>query len=339
MGTLTHKGCATLSRSPLIPFSPSFVSSPKNFSSSAAHALLNLSLYRYQKSQSCSSLSIKVQCRPSQRYLCYLGYSTKSSGVGTNSIFQASCLQHPFKNWQEERKDRLTASTFGGAIGFWPGRRVQLWLEKLGAVEPFTNNFATCWSNIKVKDALDRYELITGNNVSITKFHQYDIKNPHDSWLGCSPDGVVYRATYGLPSSGVLLIKCPFFNGEKQRSYPWSRIPLYCMPQAQGLMEISDMEWMDLYCWTLNGSSLFRLYRDQNYWELMKEALSDFWWKHVQPAKDLCSQCPVKDPRFEMKSLKPAPRHELCGDIVYFSKCLVDNSELLIREVHGKLQI
>ena len=39
--------------------------------------------------------------------------------------------QHWFKNWHEQRKHKLTASTFGGAVGFWPCRRVQLWLEKL----------------------------------------------------------------------------------------------------------------------------------------------------------------------------------------------------------------
>ncbi|KAK9666189.1 hypothetical protein RND81_14G167500 [Saponaria officinalis] len=34
----------------------------------------------------------------------------------------------------------------------WPGSRVQLWLEKIGVIEPFTGNLATCWSNIKEEE-------------------------------------------------------------------------------------------------------------------------------------------------------------------------------------------
>ena len=85
---------------------------------------------------------------------------------------------HWFKNWHEQRKHKLTASTFGGAVGFWPCRRVQLWLEKLGAVKPFSRNLATCWNNIKEEKALERYKQITGNTVLFPKFQVYGEKNP-----------------------------------------------------------------------------------------------------------------------------------------------------------------
>ncbi|KAL5732128.1 hypothetical protein ACHQM5_004781 [Ranunculus cassubicifolius] len=68
---------------------------------------------------------------------------------------------------------------------------------------------------------------------------------------------------------------------------------------------------MDFYCWTVNGSSLFRIYRDQEYWELMRIALSDFWRLNVVPARELYRIYPIKNPFFEMRSLRPAPRHEL----------------------------
>ncbi|KAL3832940.1 hypothetical protein ACJIZ3_007676 [Penstemon smallii] len=251
-------------------------------------------------------------------------------------ILQSSGLQHWFKNWQHLRKNKLTASTFGLAVGFWPGGRVKLWLEKLGAIEPFSGNLATCWSNIKEEEALERYKLITGNTISYPEFLVK--KNPEDSWLGASPDGTIESLIYGLPSRGVLEIKCPFFNGDIKTSAPWKRVPMYYIPQAQGLMEILDRDWMDLYCWTVNGSSLFRLYRDEEYWDILKISLSDFWWKHVQPAKELCSKSVIYDPRVELKSLMPEPRHELHRHIVYGSKFLVDNSSLLMREIHGKLQ-
>ncbi|KMT08984.1 hypothetical protein BVRB_6g136970 [Beta vulgaris subsp. vulgaris] len=256
----------------------------------------------------------------------------------TYSFFQASCLQHWFKNWQDQRKNKLTASTFSSAIGLWPRRRVQLWLEKVGAIEPFSGNMATCWNNIKEEEALERYKLITGKTVMFPKFQIHDKINLEDDWLGASPDGIVEEIVYDLPSGGVLEIKCPFFDGDMKKAFPWKRIPLHYMPQAQGLMEILDRDWMDFYVWTPNGSSLFRLYRDVEYWDTIKIALNDFWWNNVQPARELYSKSVITKPLTQLSSLKPEPRHELCSYIVYESKRLVDNSKLLVREIHGKIQ-
>lgn len=253
-------------------------------------------------------------------------------------ILQSSGLQNWFKNWQELRKHKLTASTFSGAIGFWPKRRVQLWLEKIGAIEPFSGNLATCWSNIKEEEALERYKLITGNSVCFPDFQVYGKTNhEEDDWLAASPDGLVDSLMYGLPSRGVLEVKCPFYDGDMNKAFPWRRIPLHYIPQAQGLMEILDRDWMDMYVWTVKGSSLFRLYRDPEYWDALKIALSDFWWKHVHPARELYTNTAISNPLFELRSFRPAPRHELCSFLVYESKRIVDNSGLLMREIHGKL--
>jgi hypothetical protein len=85
--------------------------------------------------------------------------------------------------------------------------------------------------------------------------------------LQLSSDGLVDKCS-GLNSRGVLEIKCPFFKGEMCRASPWKQIPLYCVPQAQGLIEILDKDWMDFYVWTPNGSCLFALYQDEAYWML-----------------------------------------------------------------------
>lgn len=246
-------------------------------------------------------------------------------------------LRHWFKNWQDQRKHKLTASTFAQAIGFWPGRRVQLWLEKIGAVEPFTGNLATCWNNMKEEEALERYKLITGNSVMFPEFQVSGKLNQEDYWLAASPDGIIDKIVYGLPYRGVLEIKCPFYKGDMRKGYPWSHVPYNCIPQAQGLMEILDRDWMDFYMWTPKGSSLIRIPRDVEYWKLLKIALSEFWWDHVQPAREIYSDYVVKDPLIELKSLCPAPKHELCSYIVEESRRVVGNSKLLMREINGKM--
>lgn len=261
----------------------------------------------------------------------------KYRSVETYSVLQASCLQHWFKNWQALRRNKLTASTFAAAIGFWRRQRVQLWLEKIGAIEPFSGNLATCWSNIKEEEALERYKLITGNTVLFPEFQVYDSHPQNSSWLAASPDGVIDRLVHELPSRGVLEIKCPYFNGDISKALPWSRIPIHYIPQAQGLMEILGRDWMDFYVWTPNGSSLFRLHRDAEYWDVMEIALYDFWWKHVHPARELYSSTVSRSSLFQLRTVRPAPRHELCRDIVYKSKCIAANSKLLMREIHGKL--
>lgn len=273
------------------------------------------------------------QCRNG----CFTYCTTRFLSTLSHPILESASLRHWFKNWQEQRRYKLTASTFAHAIGFWPNRRVQLWQEKIGAVEPFTGNLATSWNNTKEEEALERYKLITGNPIMLPEFQISGKYNEDDDWLAASPDGVIDKNFYGLPYKGVLEIKCPFYKGDMRKGYPWSSIPYNFVPQAQGLMEILDRDWMDFYVWTPKGSSLIRIYRDVEYWNVLKIALSDFWWGHVQPAREIYSKYVVNDPLVELKSLCPAPKHELCSYIVNESKRVAVNSKLLIREINGRM--
>ncbi|XP_074274640.1 uncharacterized protein LOC141598775 [Silene latifolia] len=289
------------------------------------------------------SLNCSWKTRKSRIQLYKRSIHSDSCGRrGESSIIRSSNLQHWFKNWQDLRKNKLTASTFALAIGFFPKRRVQLWLEKIGAIEPFPGNLATCWSNIKEEEALERYKLITGNTLVFPSFQVLDRcgLEDKDDWLAASPDGVidVDNVVYGLSSGGVLEVKCPYFGGEMRNASPWKRLPLYCIPQAQGLMEILDKDWMDFYVWTPHGSSLFRIYRDVEYWDTLKFALHDFWWNHVVPARELYAKYNITKPISQLSHLKPEPQHDLYSYIVYESKRIVDNSKLLVREINGKIQ-
>ena len=55
--------------------------------------------------------------------------------------------------------------------------------------------------------------------------------------------------------------------------------------QVQGLMEVFDREWCNMYIWTQNGSGLFHIKRDRSYWDACFDVLAQFWWQHVVPAK------------------------------------------------------
>ena len=58
-----------------------------------------------------------------------------------------------------------------------------------------------------------------------------------------------------------------------------------CWAQVQGLMEIFKREWCNLYCWTSNGSAVYHVVRDQQYWGMCWDVLSEFWWCHVKGAE------------------------------------------------------
>ena len=50
-------------------------------------------------------------------------------------------------------------------------------------------------------------------------------------------------------------------------------------------MDVFDRDWCNLFVWTVNGSMLFHIKRDPDYWRLCFQGLAEFWWSHVIPAK------------------------------------------------------
>ncbi|KAH7405218.1 hypothetical protein KP509_15G061300 [Ceratopteris richardii] len=189
--------------------------------------------------------------------------------------------------WHELRNDRLTASAFSTALGFWGlSRRVELWEEKIGLREPFAGNQATEWGSTQEAGAIEAYQKMTGNIVQSLGFKIYHEGDNVQDWLGASPDGLVDAKMSGTyEKGGVLEVKCPHNKGRPDLCVPWTLVPYYYMPQLQGLMEILDRDWLDFYVWTLNGSKVFRVERNADYWTLMFGVLSDFWWANVVPAK------------------------------------------------------
>jgi hypothetical protein len=184
--------------------------------------------------------------------------------------------------------------------------------------------------------AINRYKNITSREVSSLGFaihseEQFD-------WLGASPDGLLGASPDGLlgcfPGGGILEVKCPYNKGKPEKGLPWSTMPFYYVPQVQGQLEIMDREWADLYCWTPNGSTIFRVCRDRGYWEIIHGILREFWWENVIPAREAL----LIGREEEAKSYMPASTHKQTGLAIVKSLKLATESKLLCREIAGHVE-
>lgn len=237
------------------------------------------------------------------------------------------------EEWFALRRDKLTTSTFSTALGFWKGnRRIELWHEKVFPSEiqkteaPQQN--AMEWGVLNEVNAIDRYKGITGRDVSLLGFATHS--EQQFDWLGASPDGLLECFQGG----GILEVKCPYNKGKPEKGLPWSTIPFYYMPQVQGQMEIMGREWADLYCWTPNGSTIFRVCRERGYWDLIREILREFWWENVVPAKEAL----LLGSEEKAKSYKPTSTHKQTGLAIAKSIKLASEAKLFCREIAGHVE-
>ncbi|XP_054777238.1 uncharacterized protein LOC129285523 [Prosopis cineraria] len=255
-----------------------------------------------------------------------------SSMVLASQLSQSDVPQRS-EEWFALRKDKLTTSTFSTALGFWSGnRRPELWNEKVFApeaqiMEP-SQRGAMDWGVLNEAAAIDQYKKITGHEVSSMGFAVHP-KECFD-WLGASPDGLLGC----FPEGGILEVKCPYNKGKPETALPWSAMPFYYMPQVQGQMEIMDRDWVDLYCWTPNGSTIFRVCREREYWDLIHGILREFWWENVIPAREAV----LLGREDEAKIYKPQSRHKLTGLVISKSIKLAGAAKLLCREIAGHVE-
>ncbi|KAI4298194.1 hypothetical protein L6164_031782 [Bauhinia variegata] len=257
----------------------------------------------------------------------------QSSVVVSASQLSPSDTPQRSDEWFALRRDKLTTSTFSTALGFWKGkRRFALWHEKVFETEEqmldSSKKRAVEWGVLNEVAAIDRYKKITGHEVSSFGFAVHSEERFH--WLGASPDGLLGC----FPGGGVLEVKCPYNKGKPETGLPWSTMPFYYMPQVQGQMEIMDRDWVDLYCWTPNGSTIFRVVRDLGYWELIHGILREFWWENVIPGREYVWVGREK----EAVSYKPGSRHKLTGLVIAKSRKLASEAKLLCRERAGHVE-
>ncbi|GLT38384.1 hypothetical protein SLA2020_126400 [Shorea laevis] len=256
------------------------------------------------------------------RFPCSLGVNLTPSDIPQRS-----------DEWFALRRNKLTTSTFSTALGFWKGkRRYELWHEKVFLSETevveSSRRCALQWGVLNEAAAIDQYKSITGHDVGLLGFAIHS--NEQFDWLGASPDGLLGC----FPEGGILEVKCPYNKGKPETALPWSTMPFYYMPQVQGQMEIMDRDWVDLYCWTPNGSSIFRVHRERSYWELIHGILREFWWGNVIPAREALFLCIDE----KVKTYEPASTHKQTGLVISKSIKLAKNAKLLCREIAGHIE-
>ncbi|XP_057529621.1 uncharacterized protein LOC130808174 [Amaranthus tricolor] len=272
---------------------------------------------------SCSSLIVA----PSSSPICNRSLLVLTAQISLSDTTQRS------EEWFALRKDKLTTSTFSTALGFWKGtRRAELWAEKVFASVPqcleASSMRAMEWGVVNESVAVERYKSITGQDVSFMGFAIH--AEPSFNWVGASPDGLLSCS----PEDGILEVKCPYNKGKPELALPWSKMPFYYMPQIQGQMEIMDREWVDLYCWTPNGSSIFKVRRDRGYWDLIHGILHEFWWGNVIPAREALTDGGEEAANY----YKPAPKHRKTGEVVAKSIRLAAEAKLLCKEIAGHIE-
>lgn len=171
--------------------------------------------------------------------------------------------------WLDARKNRLTASNFGAAIGMNKYQSPNGLLKNM-LWNTFKGNVATRWGSDHEDVARDAYiaqiqsEIQAGTSpyTSIRVEETGLFVNPSRPWLGSSPDGVVHVTTTDGKSHRFLLeIKCPF-----KKSFYEPAVPVYYNCQIQGVMANMDLPYCDFVVWTPTGMQITRVDFDDDFW-------------------------------------------------------------------------
>eukprot|EP00271_Cylindrocystis_brebissonii_P006147 TRINITY_DN18755_c0_g1_i1.p1 TRINITY_DN18755_c0_g1~~TRINITY_DN18755_c0_g1_i1.p1 ORF type:complete len:718 (-),score=115.06 TRINITY_DN18755_c0_g1_i1:100-2253(-) len=184
------------------------------------------------------------------------------------------------------------------------------------------------WGSARLKDGRGDRHQHTSKQVTEGRIWGWDEEGPN----AVKVDGrESVRVCVPTEGGGVLEVKCPHNKGEPETAVPYPSVPSYYMPQAQGLLEIFDKDWLDFYVWTKRRSVVFRVDRDKSYWEMMHGMLEQFWWEHVVPAKHemLCNE------GRRVEKFRPRSLHPLLRELRKKSEKLAERSVMVCQEENG----
>lgn len=193
------------------------------------------------------------------------------------------------QEWLDARKNRLTASNFGAAIGMNKYKSPKGLLKDM-LWSTFKGNAATRWGSEHEDVARDAYiakiqeEIDAGTSpyTSIRVEETGLFLNPSTPWLGSSPDGIVHVTMRdGTAMKFLLEIKCP----AKRSFYRPNPVPVYYNCQIQGLMSLMDLPYCDFVVWTPTGMEITRVDFDKEFWDnTLFPGLKKFYFTMYLPA-------------------------------------------------------
>lgn len=161
-----------------------------------------------------------------------------------------------------EREGRITASAFASAMGIGYDSRQKMWRVMTGREPKFTGNELTAWGSEHEQDAIDSYELLTGNIVSKSGDNQRFVISKERDWLGCTPDG--------FAGDVVVEAKCPASMNL------YGGVPDHYMAQVQGQMYICEKSLAHFVVWTPDETEIYIVEKNDEYVLEMLALLEDF---------------------------------------------------------------
>lgn len=215
--------------------------------------------------------------------------------------FLKNIKQHVQKSpeWLAQRKDKLTSSDGGTALGINPYEKpIDIVFKKNNCGKQFVGNIATKHGERFEFEAIQIYcklmnktnyefGLIEWSSVDPIRRKNIYINDKYDNdklkFLAGSPDGV---AIDNSGEEGLVLLecKCPF-----RRDLVPGEIPEYYLPQVQLNMAILDIDIADFIEYLPAGIKLgnkvlekpvfniVRIYRDDNWFKINVPKLIDLW--------------------------------------------------------------
>ena len=193
--------------------------------------------------------------------------------------------------WHQERKHRLTASTFGTILK----RKKNSETFVLSLIHPkqFTSA-PTSYGLSNEKRAIEKYVQLSGNHVHDCGF----IVNSSFPSLGASPDGKV--CSKGV--TGLIEVKCPYsardmtldeavmnrdFCLEISNNEKHLRENHHYYFQVQGQLMVSGAEFCDFVVFTRKDFNIHRILPNLQCMQNMLDRLSEFYFTSVKPVLDI----------------------------------------------------
>lgn len=238
--------------------------------------------------------------------------------------------QRQSEDWRNERRKRVTASTFGSICKARSDKRLFMIADSIINPKSLANIPAVKHGITNEQKALLEYELMTGVKCTASGLQIH----PDYQYIAGSPDALV-------GTDGVLEIKCPFIikNMNPSESFVLKTLPYLDKNgglrvnsdyyfQVQGLLEITNREWCDFFIYTNRGNHLERINRNRGFWKNAFLKLKSFYYFFMIPL--------LTDPNALIE--KPI-KWTTIGKIEFFENGLVKDSKFYLKDIKKRFYV